>query len=83
MTAEETSCSSCSLALAVDGQINMPETNCPEVLWSEVEAWSTTYHINITNENAVFNFESGTLMGQGYASPTALSFLSDVDCVYF
>ena len=83
MTAEETSCSSCSLALSVDGNINHSETNCPEGLWSGYEEWSIIYHINITGEDTEFLFESGNLMGEGYASPTAMSFLSPAECKYF
>lgn len=86
MEASETDCIDCDLGLAVTAGVNRNETNCPEGLWDnpEEEQWEASYNIDIDGDTSAFYFQgSGTFIGNGYSSATAVSFLSDVSCSWF
>ena len=86
LEANEGECINCDLTLSVVAGVNRTETNCPEGLWDnpEEEAWEATYDVDISDGETTFSFNgSGTFIGQGYASSSALSFLSEVSCAWF
>ena len=79
-------CLACDLALGVAATISFSSTNCPQGLWSEPseQNWESVYEIAKTNGESIFYFRSnGNPFGWGYASDSALNFLSEPNCKWF
>ena len=88
MTAYESelsNCLACDMALNVGGEVHLGSTNCPEGLWSDPaeQSWNATYEIATLEEETIFYYLSGTVLGEGYANEKALSFLTEPDCKWF
>ena len=79
-------CLACDFALDVDAAISASSTNCPQDLWNSPseQYWNTTYEVLKNNGISTFYFQSnGNAFGSGYASETAINFVSEPDCKWF
>ncbi len=81
--AEGGGCGTCDLNLSVEASLDGVATTCPEGLYEGEEQWSGSYGVIRRDGQSEWYFSSGTRMGSGGATDSAVNFLTDKTCTWF
>lgn len=80
---EAAACGACDLTLEVEASLDGVATTCPDGLYEGEEQWSITYGVARRDGQSEWYFASGSRLGSGGATDSAVNFLTDKTCTWF
>ncbi len=84
ITGDPVSCGTCDFSITLDAYVDAALSDCPSGLWKGEESYSVTYDVRVTDDRSAWYFStSGNPLGEGTASDTHLTYITDPTCVFF